>query len=381
MAERAIRTLDSISSTAASSRVLHLVKVAEKHEGEPDYQERPFFKNRMLNTSIILKHRLRREELELFRSRKTVATKILIPIDRHDLKCGGRYVFVGQKQYETIIVDYFGDDLRAGSVDRATLDAVDELPSLDPFILREHLTRRDLRPASCYFDISQADLENMHGFVRQDIAPLINLCFGQSSDLSPYTEILVGKILSSDLDNDLEPLRVTLKLDKKQYSEGMFCWKGFLYYKWLVNDIFGRSITVSQEIGTARTVGRCDADTREEIKALKLKLGDDIFNACEYIKRSLGVYDTAFKALTQAGDPIAFREFLLSSPQMFFDLGESLAAIQHIISFWRFRFPEGESVRLDPYEFLDMLTDFEASIPDFERGRMFALPPGRQVAI
>ena len=366
MADRSVRALTNIGDTASSSRVLHLVKVAEKFENDPEYKARPFFKNRLLNTAIIIKHRLRRDEADLFKSFKTVATKLLVPIDRHDLKCGGRYVFVGQQHYDSVIVDTFGDDLRAGSPDRLTLDAIDELPTLDPFILREHLARRDIRPAACYFDISQADLDNMMAYVRQDIAPLINLTFGKTSDLSSYAQILVNKILASDLDSDLEPLRQTLKLDPKQYSEGMFCWKGFLYYKWLVNDIFVRAIAVSQEIGAARAVGRCDSDTRDQIRELQRKLGDDVFNACEYIKRSLGAYDIAFKALTEAGDPVTFREFLLSSPQRFFDLGESLAAIQHIVSFWRYRFPEGSRVLLDPYEFHDMLLDFESGIPPIE---------------
>jgi hypothetical protein len=244
-----------------------------------------------------------------------------------------------------------------------TLDAIDELPTLDPFILREHLARRGLRPAPCYFDVSQADLDRMLAFVREDIAPLINITFGSSGDLSSHTQILVNKILSNDLDNDLEPLRLTLRLDENQYSEGMFCWKGFLYYKWLVGDIFGKSIAVSQEIATARTVGRCDPETREQIKSLRLKLGDDIYKICEYVKGTLGAYDAAFKALTVAGDPISFRDFLLTSPARFFELGESLAAIQHIVSFWRYRFPEGARAMLDYYEFHEMLLDFESGIP------------------
>jgi hypothetical protein len=366
MTDRSVRALTNIGDTASSSRVLHLVKIADKFETDADYKARPLFKNRLLNTALIIKHRLRRDEDELFKQHKAVATKILVPIDRHDLKCGGRYVFVGQQHYDSLIVDAFGDDLKIGSADRITLDAIDELPTLDPFILREHLARRDIHPAACYFDISQADMDNMMAFVRQDIAPLINLTFGKTSDHSSYAQILVNKILSSELDSDLEPLRQTLKLDRKQYSEGIFCWKGFLYYKWLVNDIFPKAIAVSQEIGAARPVGRSDSDTREQVRELQRKLGDDVFNACEYIKRSLGVYDSAFRALTEAGDPVGFRDFLLSSPQRFFDLGESLAAVQHIVSFWRYRFPEGARALLDPYEFHDLLLDFESGIPPIE---------------
>lgn len=60
---------------------------------------------------------------------------------------------------------------------------------------------------------------------------------------------------------------------------------------------------------------------------------------------------------------MAFRDFLLSSPQRFFELGENLAAVQHIVSFWRYRVPEGSRVLLDPYEFHGMLLDFDSGLP------------------
>jgi hypothetical protein len=363
MAQRAVRALSNIRSSASSARVLDLVSVAKNHGDDPQYKAKPLFRNVLLNRSIILKHRLRADEMQLFYPRRFIATKIIIPIDRADLRYGGRYVFVGQQHYDSLMRDCFGEDVGEGAPDRIVLDALDELPGLDPFILREHLSRRGIRAAACYFDVSEADLARMFEFVRNDIAPLVSLCFGSSTEFSAQTKKLVGKLLSNDLDNDLEPLRETLRLDKHQYSEGVFCWKGFLYYKWLVTSIFPAAVAAAKEISAARPVGRMDADEKEQIREGKERIGREIVRICNEIRAALDVYDRAFATLTGAGNPTAFRDFLLSSPEMFFDLGAKFAAIQHMVSFWRYRMPPGERVVLDPAEMLDMLVDFEAGFP------------------
>jgi len=62
------------------------------------------------------------------------------------------------------------------------------------------------------------------------------------------------------------------------------------------------------------------------------------------------------------GRPQAFREFLLSAPVMFTDLGERLGAVSHIVSFWNFRFPPHDAPAATVGELLDLFTDFSASL-------------------
>ena len=47
--------------------------------------------------------------------------------------------------------------------------------------------------------------------------------------------------------------------------------------------------------------------------------------------------------LVEKQTPKTFRDFLLSAPHMFLELGEKLGAISHIVSFWRYRFPTGHA--------------------------------------
>jgi len=47
---------------------------------------------------------------------------------------------------------------------------------------------------------------------------------------------------------------------------------------------------------------------------------------------------------------------------MFTDLGERLGAVNHITSFWNFRFPKGRPGRIGVEELIDIFSDFEASL-------------------
>ena len=57
---RAIRSLVSLNENASTARTLNLVGVWRKHgDSTPEYRTCPFFRNSILNRSIIVKHRLR----------------------------------------------------------------------------------------------------------------------------------------------------------------------------------------------------------------------------------------------------------------------------------------------------------------------------------
>ena len=113
---------------------------------------------------MIIKHRLRQDEQFNFAASRRISTKLIIPFERTDLGLGGRSLFVGQHGWLEML-----KDLRGGQDDAARdillLEALDELPSLDPFLLREHLKRRDFKIANCYFAIS-ARRPRTHAAVR-----------------------------------------------------------------------------------------------------------------------------------------------------------------------------------------------------------------------
>ncbi|WP_309606900.1 hypothetical protein [Phenylobacterium sp.] len=344
--------------------MLNLAAVASQQANDPEYETAPFFKAASLNGAVIIKHRVRSDERYIFEQTRRISTKVIIPFERTDLSLGGRSLFVGQRGWRELL-----SQLRGGQDDEARdialLEALDELPSLDPFLLREHLKRRDFKIANCYFAISAPDLERMQRFVSSEISKLVDLAYGGgggAGGASANISKLVSLLLSGQDDQRLEPLRLTLGLEGENFREGIFSWKGFLYYKWVLNSLWPELRGVISELGEIKLVGPRDPELLIEVKGVGERVNQAILSQVRRVRVILQVYDDAFGELTQAGNPMAFRDFLLKSPEMFITLGERTGMVSHIASFWRYRFPKGRPLRAELSELFDILQDFHQGL-------------------
>ncbi|PXA89206.1 hypothetical protein DMC25_04635 [Caulobacter sp. D4A] len=360
--DRLTRSLRALERTASTSRVLNLLAIAADSHKRPEYSQHPLFRNRVLNNSLIVKHRLRADDLFLFDEARPTATKIIIPFERSDLSLGGQSFFVGQRGWIDLLREACNDPTDM-TRDLATLRMIDMLPSLDPFLLREHLRRHGMIVAPCYFALSPGDLEQMQGFVTVEISRLIDLAYRDSGRVNGAAAArLVEALLSTDVDERLEPLRETLVLEGESFREGVFSWKGFLYYKWMLTRLWPQLTATAGEIGQMIITGAREAETARYVDDARKRLQHGVVVERASILRTLKVYDDAFEDLIDNGKPQAFREFLLRAPEMFLSLGEKVGVISHIASFWRYRFPEGQPAIVDVEEAVDILQDFDSGL-------------------
>ena len=75
-------------------------------------------------------------------------------------------------------------------------------PSLDPFLLREHLRNNQIEVAPCYFAISEGDQERMHA-LRQ---PGNDAADHSGRRQRPPRTAWSRRMLSNQIDEKLEPL-------------------------------------------------------------------------------------------------------------------------------------------------------------------------------
>ena len=180
MSSRGVRSLEALSRSASTSRVLNLHHVAENNKDTPEYFKRPFFSDQALNRAIIVKHRLRPDEAYLLPRGGPVATKVIFPFNQKELRTGGQSVLVGQHGYIQGLKELLGESSPGFSRDIEILELISNLPSLDPFLLREYLLRAGHNPADCYFEISPTDIERMRNHAAEQIRDLIALAFGDN---------------------------------------------------------------------------------------------------------------------------------------------------------------------------------------------------------
>lgn len=358
--DRSVRSLVQLEASASTSRSLNLVAVWKRHGSDAEYWGSPFFRNPVLNRCMVIKHRLRWHEGDGLPTPRTTATKVVLPLDISDLRLGAQSFFVGERGSERFM-DGLWRRPTERDLDLALLQQLDNLPSFDPFLMRERLAMAGYRPSRCYFELSPADAARMMDFVRGEVEPLVGISFAAGSALNGKISKLANKIMANAGDAELDPLRESMGMDRPTFEEGIFCWKGFIYYKWSLAQMRAEVAPVLTEISQVRPRGW----TNEHIVAINLlraKLIRGVNLASDKVRGSLDIYEAAYAELTRLGRPTAFRDFLLEAPRLFQELGERLGALQHMVSFWRFRFPPGRSVALAAEDMIDLLADFQLSL-------------------
>jgi hypothetical protein len=362
---RSIRCLTALRD-ASSARVLNLVAIEKAHKDNPEYKQAPLFDSPGLNSSIILKHRLRPDEAFLFDDPPLNATKIIIPFDKNDLRLGGTSLLYGQRGCLEGLreVGKYGE--KSFARDKAVLDLLSELPSLDPFLLHEKIASSDITVADCYFELSKSDKLRMHEFVAGEITGLIKLALKGKESSAKKSHIdstarLVSALLSAGAEDQLEPLRLTLMLGANEFRDGVFSWRGVLYYKWCSTELMPKIGVVAREI-TSVPIRRGTPDEMKFLNLSKKRLADKMAETIADVGQSLSIYDTIYGKLVHHGQPQVFRDFLLRAPEMFVELGEKLGGLAHIASFWRFRFPRGRLQPVDVDLAISIFTDFMLSV-------------------
>jgi hypothetical protein len=354
------RDLSLIRASGSTARVLNLALVYERHGETSEFRQKPLFRSQKLNRALFVKHALRDHERALFDTPEPHTTKIILPYSPTELGLGGSSVMVGERRFEQALRHAIGaavndDDVLA---DFELISILHDLPSFDPFLLKEQLRRTAHEPAACFFEVSVADVAAMFNFVQREIEPLVRVAFGAAGRKSEKLAMrLSQKLMTDDDAHLLAPLRETMRLGVGEFAEGVFAWKGFLYYKWMLRDFAAVHAAFAKRfMGCA--VAADDVSVRQEINRLKQSVLRRIGAVTARANELIAAYDRAFSSLV-AGSPNSFREFLLEAPEKFLLVGEGVGAIKHIYSLWSFRFPEHAPLRLEQAEALEMLQEFE----------------------
>ena len=370
--DRSFRSLTALSN-ASTSRVLNLLAITHAHGEKEGFRRNPLFSSPHLNSAIIVKHRLRSDETSLFSSSRAVGTKVIIPFEKSDLRAGGKSLMVGQRGYESLLreVCHYGEK-HDPSRDMKVLELLDRIPSLDPFLLREHLRSNDINPDSCYFDISEADQQRMFRYTATEIGRLTSMATGSGPSQNSATDRMVEALLSNDVTDKLEPLRVTLGMSESDFREGVFSWRGFIYYKWSLMEFWGDLISTLRHIKTIQASGPTTYEEKNYLASARQEIIRGAkFNA-DSVKSIIANYTDAYEGLIAERDARRFRDFLLSAPHLFLNIGEKMASLSHITSFWKYRFGKGSSRMMDGEELVAIFQDFSRSVSEESKEKQAA---------
>jgi hypothetical protein len=360
--------------------------LAAERPTDEDYVAKPMFLHPVLNRAILVKHNGSLVDSDPFAPRRLGATKIIFPFDVFDLDLGGQYLFVDQADFLSLINRHLDfDDPDQFERDVAVLRMLDKLPTLDPFLVRGILAHQSIDVGRCYYRLSELDRADMMAFVVGEMQALITLCFkGQNTSGEGPAKRLALRLLGDANSPELDLLRQALRMETSEFSEAMFTWKAFLYYRWRAQELQPQvKVTIKAFSGIRSR--RFERDEVQFVNRCKEVTQRSVAYMTDQVARHLRRYDQAFHALTSSGDPSSFRVFLRKGAGL--ELGEQIGALEMLVGFWDTRFGSGRINAMSPCEMLDGMRDLVQGLavspqarPDPEGDNAPVAPPLREAA-
>jgi hypothetical protein len=354
-------SLTNLGRSCSTDRVLNLSRVYKEYRDTEAYQKAPLFKNPRLNRSIYLKHTLRMHERDPRKHSRMTVTKLILPFDSGELGIGGISSFLTGDDLERTIAGQFGGDISSPDFKRDVhvIRIMDALPTFDPFLLRERLKRDGISVSRCYFDLSEADANKMRQYVQSEIQKIVRLAFTGDENLMEQSSTMVDKLMTDETAASLEPLRRVLQLSGEEYRDGIFAWKGFLYYSWNIDATTQFMPALLEEMLGAR-IKRASKHELIEIEAIRRRISCCLTYLNQVAHNGVELYRAAYKELLH-GKPLPFQKFLKDAPAKFLEVGEAFGMIMHIRSFWNFRFKMYPGYLLVE-DALEIFRDFDSQV-------------------
>ena len=344
--------------TSTSRRILNALRVYTDPNTYSGGEFAPLFKSRFLNCAIFVKANFMPPDTAMADQNKSVPTKILFPIDIQNLRSGSRYLYIGQQNWEQTISNQFGISRTEYADDFRKLILLHEIPTFDPFLVKEWFKQSGYDISDCYAQISTTEASQMEAFVARELADLVN----KASIENESVLRMARKLLDNDGTDNLGPLRDILGLTDGQLRDGIFGWKGVLYYKWSSENILKETLSTINDLRNFVPSRRSQPELNKELTLQIKYLGRQMVYLIYGIKNQVESYNASFQNFKSGTGSKDFRNFILSARATFISLGVNIGIVTHINSSWHLgrQFP---GVRDRAQEFLlPMLNDWVRNI-------------------
>lgn len=360
---------------AGSSRVFNVcARTAELiREAGPDANEDDLdllFRTRELNRIVLIKEARTDRNSAPFQFGHPVGTKLYLPYNPDRIFDGGKSAFLDDPRIEEILLDHVGldrtrnaDDVKR---DMGLVQLLDEVPSLDPFLLKDKLDTEGIKANELYFQIEESEAKAIRSYFAEKMRPIISFAFEGSEDLQKgRTNALVGKLWNTKDIDSLRPIVEAFNLPEREASSIFAAWKGILYYDYEYKQAIPYWKEHAQWMQqNAEPVDFAGPERRELLDSLI----DDVWRRYEEARRDLTElfldYEEAYDILfVRRKNATQFVEFMRNAVKAYWVLGSKMSAINHAATVWDMLTRQSFNRRLK-YDQLYVLFDLQREILD-----------------
>lgn len=331
---------------AQSSAAKQLPAPANASPSAPERPQGQVFHSARLNNAIVIKHNVRDNERALFARPRYVATKIILPVDPDNLSLGGATFMLGERQAPTILRDKLSlqrcsEDPRV-KYDLKVLDLLDQLPTLDPFIVKERFAVDGLVLPERFSSFQLSGDDGMHRYLRAQLMPLVQMALrGKGGGYAGESAMdrLFDEIFSGQLGGRVDPLRTALKIEAQDWPGALYTWKAALYYEFRAKQFEGRYERFLHNLQNARIFGFTNMAPADVVLQTRQSLAERAIKTKAHLDQLLASFDQAFRGqLLGQGSPEAFRDYLLSLGDRLYDFGVVYGVLEQMVGYWEYWF-------------------------------------------
>jgi hypothetical protein len=272
-----------------------------------------------------------------------VGTKLYFAYNQKDAFEGGRSIFFRDPTLRSALHFHAGidphdsgDEVRH---DLNVLQLLDDLPSLDPFLLKDRMQSEGLEAHPHYFEISEEEFGKIRDFVMVRFRPMVEFAFEGMSQTSAATHLrtLVQKLWEAKDMEGLSPIVKALNLQAEEAPGIFYAWKGVIYYdylfatqqeRWKEYATWMAQQSTPSDVVPKQNRQEMDAATEEVRRLLKVRW--------QKVRQILDDYHNAYNTLFfDRKSPAPFLEFMKGARRKFYELGDGISRVDHAIEIWR----------------------------------------------
>ena len=350
---------------AGSSRVFNCNDVARKLERSK--AEHPYlFHIPAMHHLVVLKEALRHDDPR-HPDGIAIGSKLYVPYDKSDIYEGGRSIFFHSPNLRQVLHEQFGvteSDEHAETLehDMHVLNILDDLPSLDGFLMRDALELAGIEADEGYFDVSPEERVAIQDFIRGKIEPLVKAAYGGKTPPSNKVTQLIDAVWEAKDLVALEPLVLAFRFPKEEALAIFGAWKGINFYSFEYNrgrkkrELFAQWLkeeALPKSLVPRDVLAILDPMRQVTIDRLRAHWVDT--------DTILKHYERVYTDFVASANPAGFLTFLRNAKKVYWQLGDSLSKIDHAINCWEIRTKGAPAGRL-PYDRLEALLDLLQTI-------------------
>ena len=289
---------------------------------------------------------------------RPVATKAYWPFDTHAPGNGGESIFAFDPDYIDVLqskAGQFGNDWRR---DRLVLGVLQDLPSFDPFLIKDRIDQLGIEVDPRYFTISDDEWRQVRDHLRERLEPWVTIAYGRQCPSFSKSDLVIDRIWLAKDESHFFPLKKLLRLSAKDCGPLLDAWKGIAYFHFRYDQQLPRIRGLAEWLGTAATmVDGSSCLSYGELQDIVKPLRSQYRRCWGEAMAVFDEYNQACQKVYRYRDPGDFIHFLHQANHHFWTLGRHLSRLYDAVDIWEQMTVYTDNRRLQPRSWLMLIRD------------------------